>query len=93
VEELTYRPARNRRVLTTLEVCVNKTAGPYGSVELIVSNPRYEHPTFYFWPLDDAGHIDEGKYEDFSAVVLRECSETLLLQVHGIEMEIPGLET
>jgi hypothetical protein len=92
VEELTYRPARTRRILTTLEVCVNKKAGPYGSVELIVSNPRYEHAAFYCWPLDEHGTLLPSQFDDFTAVMYRECTDTLLLQVNGVQQELPDPE-
>lgn len=84
------RPLRKRVLYTTLELCLNKEAGTYGSLELIVSGLRSEYPTYYFWPLGESKNLSSDQMSDLVTVVGGLLSEEVYVRLN-VQDEIPGL--
>lgn len=83
-------PRRTRQIYLTMELCLNRNAGPYGSVELISSYRHKNDPTFDMWPLGEHGMLTALQVSDLAAVVGALVSETIVTQLH-VQAEIPGL--
>lgn len=77
----TDRPIKTRVLYTTMELCKNKTAGVFGSLELIVSAMDLPQPTYHYWPLTQDGSLDADQLTDLIAVLGKEVSQTLVTRL------------
>lgn len=76
------RPQRKRILYLTMEICRNRDAGPYGSIELIESASAEEgYPVYYYWPLNSQGAMDEAQFEDLGATILKDVTEALVTRL------------
>ena len=84
------RPRRTRVHYTTMELCLNRNAGPWGSVELIISSANAEDSQILMWPLGEHKQLTAGQIADLCCVVGERLSSTLYTRLKAQE-EIPGL--
>lgn len=90
MENTSDRPVRTRYIYTTMELCLNRTAGPNGSLELIISNPRRDEPAFHYWPLNVNGQLHSDQIADLCVVLGEECTETVWTRLN-VQDPVPGL--
>jgi hypothetical protein len=75
------RPARNRTMDATMELCRNIKSGPFGSLELICSNPRWDRPSFHYWPLNEHFELAPDQYSDFVHLVTGLLTDAVLTRL------------
>jgi hypothetical protein len=91
VELHSDKPVRNRQLITTLELCLNTKAGPYGAIEAIISRRGAVHPDFYYWNVDNEGRLDANQLRDVQVVIERELASALLMKINANQETLRGL--
>lgn len=84
------RPARNRSVLITLELCLNKGHGTFGSVEVITSLTREPWNLSKFWELGEHQKLTSLQVADLTAYVMSQVQDCAVTRIQ-VQDGFPGV--